>query len=202
MLALAVVRHEPVPEHQVRRNRSEQLLIDPERIHVDEFETVAFGEPPRLLEFEAALVGAELGRSRRKRLKRVRTHDRTELSWNSGMYRASSSPAITIPMTTRSAGSTSVTKRSMFVEISSSKKSATVFNISCSAPVDSPTSAILTATSGKTPRAASAPANDSPSRTRVFTMSIWLATNLLPTECAAISSALTSGRPPPSSVAS
>src|SRR4029077_17755564 len=198
MLALAVVRHEPVPEHQVRRNRSEQLLIDPERIHVDEFETVAFGEPPRLLEFEAALVGAELGRSRRKRLKRVRTHDRTELSWNSGMYRASSSPAMTTPMTTRSAGSTSVTKRSMLVEISSSKKSATVFSISCSAPVDSPTSAILTATSGKTLRRSSAPANDSPSRTRSLTISSCAAMYWLPTDFDAMSSALTSGRPPPS----
>ena len=41
-----------------------------------------------------------------------------------------------------------------------------VFLTPCSAPVDSPTSASLTATSGNTPLALSARAKDSPSRTR------------------------------------
>src|SRR5215467_2868996 len=57
---------------------------------------------------------------------------------------------MTMPISTSSVGSTKVTKRSMFVAISSSKKSATVFSISCRAPVASPTSVIFTATSGNT----------------------------------------------------
>ena len=56
-----------------------------------------------------------------------------------------------MPMITSSTGSMSVMKRPSVVSISSSKKSATAFNMSRSAPVDSPTSTILTATGGKSP---------------------------------------------------
>ena len=63
-LAVAPVRHEAVAQHQVGRNRSEQLLIDPERVHVDELEPVALGQPPRLLELGRALVDAELRQRR------------------------------------------------------------------------------------------------------------------------------------------
>src|SRR5262245_5886222 len=68
------------------------------------------------------------------------------------------------------------------------------------APVDSPTSAIFTATSGNTRRASSAAANDDPSRTRAPTTLSSLAMKRLPTDRAAMSRALTSGKPPPSSV--
>ena len=44
----------------------------------------------------------------------------TELNWNNGIYSASNKPAMTMPMITRSTGSTSGTNRSMLVEISSS----------------------------------------------------------------------------------
>ena len=57
-----------------------------------------------------------------------------------------------------------------------------MFSMSCSAPVDSPTSAIFTATSGNTCRASSAAANDSPSRTRALTMSSCAAMYWLPTD--------------------
>ncbi len=40
-LAFAPVRHEAVAQHQVRRNRPEQFLVDAELVHVDEFETIA-----------------------------------------------------------------------------------------------------------------------------------------------------------------
>ncbi len=50
-----------VAQHQVGRNRPEQLLVDPERVHVDELEPVALGQPARLLDFSGAVAGAELG---------------------------------------------------------------------------------------------------------------------------------------------
>ena len=124
---LAPVRHEPVAQHQVGRNRSEQLLIDAERFHVDELEAVAVGQPARFLDFSRPLAGAELrlGVERRPResCRVCVSHQdvvNTELNWKSGMYSASSSAAITMPMMTSSSGSTSVTNRSMLVEISSS----------------------------------------------------------------------------------
>ena len=48
-------RHEPVAQHQVGRNRPEQLLIDPERLHVDELEAVALGQRARLRHFARAI---------------------------------------------------------------------------------------------------------------------------------------------------
>ena len=44
---VAAVRHEAVAQHQVRRNRPEERLVDPELRHVHEREPVALGEPPR-----------------------------------------------------------------------------------------------------------------------------------------------------------
>ena len=38
--------HEPVAQHQVGRNRPEQLVIDAELAEVDELEPVALGQPP------------------------------------------------------------------------------------------------------------------------------------------------------------
>ncbi|SVD51681.1 uncharacterized protein METZ01_LOCUS404535, partial [marine metagenome] len=55
---------------------------------------------------------------------------------------------MTTPMTSSSTGSMSAINRVNVVSISSSKKSATLFNISCNAPVDSPTSTIFIATDG------------------------------------------------------
>ena len=61
-LAVAAVRHEAVAQHQVGRNRPEQILVDPERVHVDELEAVALGEAARLRELLAALFGARARR--------------------------------------------------------------------------------------------------------------------------------------------
>ena len=60
-LAVAAVRHEAVAQHQVRRNRPEQLLIDPELVHVEELEPIALGQPARRRFFGAALLGGDLG---------------------------------------------------------------------------------------------------------------------------------------------
>ena len=116
-LADAAVRHEVVAQHQIRRDRAEQFLIDPERIHIDEFEAIPFREPARLLNFGAMLgVGDWNGQ-----IGVQFAHDpSTELNWNSGMYSASSRPAITTPMKTSRTGSTRVMNRSIFVSISSS----------------------------------------------------------------------------------
>ena len=119
-LAVAAVRHEAVAQHQVGGDRPEQLLIDPERVHVDELEPVALGEAPRLLELGVVRRRRRdraRGRSAGRRIVGVRGHEfylpSTELSWKSGMYSASSRPAMTMPMTTSRTGSTSVTNRSI-----------------------------------------------------------------------------------------
>ena len=121
-LAVAAVRHEAVAQHQVRRNRSEQLLIDPELVHVEELEPIALGQPPRRRLFGAALLGRHFGRVFDQRFGVERAlgshiHYRfpiTDESWNSGRYSASTMPAITTPMTTSIAGSITVTKRADF----------------------------------------------------------------------------------------
>ena len=46
-LAVAAVRHEAVAQHQVGGNGAEQLLVDPELVHVDELEPVALGQLAR-----------------------------------------------------------------------------------------------------------------------------------------------------------
>ena len=52
----AAVRHEAVAQHQVGRNRPEQLLVDVERVHVHELEPVALGQPARVFFLGAPLV--------------------------------------------------------------------------------------------------------------------------------------------------
>ena len=109
-LAVAAVRHEAVAQHQVRGNRSEQLLIDPELVHVEEVEPIALGQPARRRLFGAALFGRDLARpaprsAPRGRARRLGCHVHyrfpiTDVSWNSGRYSASTMPAITMPMMT------------------------------------------------------------------------------------------------------
>ena len=65
VLPIAAVRHEAVAQHQVGRNRSEQLLVDAERVHVHELEPVPLREPPRLFELGAAIDLADRIRARR-----------------------------------------------------------------------------------------------------------------------------------------
>ena len=48
-----------VAEHQVGRNRPKEILVDAERIHVDELEAVPLCEPARLFELGAALSVAD-----------------------------------------------------------------------------------------------------------------------------------------------
>src|SRR5208337_2771632 len=71
-----------------------------------------------------------------------------------------------------------------------------------SAPLDSPTSIISSASSGITPLAESAPWSDSPSRTICVARPTVPCNSLLVMDSAAVCSALTSGVPPVSSVAS
>ena len=133
-LAFAAARHEAVAEHQVGGNRPEQLLVDPELVHVQEIEPVALGQPAGPLRLGRPLrpaaaadspgsstsVSASSG-SVSGWLRDV--HHRVPMtaeSWKSGMYSASTIAAMTIPMITSSAGSMSVTKRPTSVSISSS----------------------------------------------------------------------------------
>ncbi|HEV8237629.1 MAG TPA: hypothetical protein VGP84_23625 [Gemmatimonadaceae bacterium] len=72
-LAVPAVRHEPVPQHKVRGNGAEQLLVDPERVHVDELEPVALGETPRVLELRVPInfSGGARGARGVRRVRRV-----------------------------------------------------------------------------------------------------------------------------------
>ena len=63
--AVAAVRHEAVTQHQVRGNRSEQFLINPEVVHVQEIEPIAFRQAAGRGLFGAALFGRDLRRGRR-----------------------------------------------------------------------------------------------------------------------------------------
>ena len=56
-LPLTLVGDERIPQHQIRGNRAEQLLIDRELLHVDELEPVSLGEALRGFVLGAALVG-------------------------------------------------------------------------------------------------------------------------------------------------
>ena len=96
-LAVAAVRHEAVAQHQVRGNRSEQLLIDPELVHVEELEAIALGQPARRRFLGAPLLGRHLDRrlvdqglgvERVARVSRPSSglpSDHRASSWNSGM---------------------------------------------------------------------------------------------------------------------
>jgi hypothetical protein len=97
-LPLTAARHEAVAQHQVGRNRPEQLLVDPELVHVEKVEPVPLRQaagPRRLL----ASLGQRGGRfagllDQRLRIERFRigvvrdVHQRlpiTDVSWKSGM---------------------------------------------------------------------------------------------------------------------
>jgi hypothetical protein len=68
-----------LPTRRFGRNRPEQLLVDPERVHVHELQAVPLGEPPRLFHLGVALVGPEVGRIGRERRRRpgIRHRHRT-----------------------------------------------------------------------------------------------------------------------------
>ena len=68
VLPVAAVRDEPVPQHQVRRDGAEQIVVDRELRDVDVLEPVALGEPARLRGFGRLLGVGRLGRRRRKDL--------------------------------------------------------------------------------------------------------------------------------------
>ena len=117
---VAPVRHEAVAQHQVGRNRPEQLLVDPELVHVDEFQPVALrqlrarGPPPR-----SSPPGSGRGGWVAVAIASIYPPT-TELSSNSGMYSASTTAAMTTPMMTSITGSISVMNRATSVSISSS----------------------------------------------------------------------------------
>ena len=133
-VAFAVVRHEAVAQHQVGRNRAEQLVVDAELRQIDELEPVALGQVPGVrdlggllggVRLDAARVelrlGGRIGRQWRVGVddfpfmlqfplpvtsfqlpvpstgSRVDAYDSADDRLNSGMYSASSSPAITMP---------------------------------------------------------------------------------------------------------
>ncbi len=60
--AIAAVRHKAVAQHQVGGNRAEQLLINPELMHVEEVEPVALRQPPRRRLVGRQLFGRDLDR--------------------------------------------------------------------------------------------------------------------------------------------
>jgi hypothetical protein len=60
--AFPPVRDEPVAQHQVSGDRPEQFRIDPERIHVDELQPIALGQPPGVFEFGNVFIRTELRR--------------------------------------------------------------------------------------------------------------------------------------------
>ena len=132
--AVAPVRHEAVAQHQVGGDAAEQFLIDPEQPHVEELEPVAVGQAAGVRLLGAAgvdrqrhevLVGQGLGvegagggRGLHVRLRPQRPI--TDDSWKMGRYSASTTPAMTTPMNSRSTGSISVTNRPTSVSTSSS----------------------------------------------------------------------------------
>ena len=114
--SLAPMRDEPVAQHQVRRNRSEQVLIDPELAHLHELQPIADREGARACD----LFGEVVGIGQRIRFRSRHYTPTTELNSNSGMYNASTTMAMMIPMNTSSTGSTKVMNRPTSVSISSS----------------------------------------------------------------------------------
>ena len=59
-LTLAPVRHEAVAQHQLRRNRPEQIVVDAEMRQVEERQPIPLREVPRLRDFRRLLGGALL----------------------------------------------------------------------------------------------------------------------------------------------
>ncbi len=103
-------------------------MVDLELLEVDELEAVALRQAPRVRRLGHALLGRLIDPVRVQHLHpwlhsgplRYTCGPTTADNWNSGMYSASSRPAMTMPMMTSSAGSMSVTNRPRSVSISSS----------------------------------------------------------------------------------
>ena len=116
--AVTPVRDEAVAQHQVRRNRTEQLLVDPEVVHVDELEPVPLGKLARARDLRRIVLRGlnEVGWIHGRHV----YPPMTELSSKSGMYSARTTAAITTPMMTRITGSMIVMNRLTSVSISSS----------------------------------------------------------------------------------
>jgi hypothetical protein len=110
------MRNEAIPQHQIRRNRSEQLLIDPELAHLDEFETIPNRQGARARD----LFGDVLGIGQRIRFRSRHYAPTTDVNSNNGMYNASTTMAMMIPIITSNTGSTKVMNRPTSVSISSS----------------------------------------------------------------------------------
>src|ERR1700733_6700150 len=117
-----------------------------------------------------------------------------------GRYNAIMMVTTTTPITTRMSGSISDSAAVNAVCTSSSKNSATEFSICGSAPVDSPTSIIDVASSGKTLVLSSACHSDLPSATPPPPVRPAFAIMRLEIDRAAVSSDGTGGMPPSSSV--
>ena len=106
------------------------------------------------------------------------------------------------PMTTSITGSIRESSRSVRVSTSSSRKSETLFTISSSAPVASPTLTMSIARSVNASDSSSAVWNAAPSRIRGPRAAARPCRNRLVMADVAVSRAAASGRPPCSSVAS
>src|SRR5688572_8692777 len=115
------MRDEPVPQHQVRGNRPEKILIDPELLHVDEFEPIALGQHPCASELFGVLlrIRQQIGGCGCCHFSRTYAPT-TEVNSKSGKYNARTTAAMTIPMNTSMAGSISLVTRSTSVSTSSS----------------------------------------------------------------------------------
>src|SRR5688572_11098447 len=117
------MRYETVAQHEVRGNRSKQLLVDPEIVHVDELPAIARRKGPGAFD-----LGRPVFRGLYDQLIGiVSCHSASVLqplkaapSSKSGMYRARTTAAMTTPMTTRITGSINVMNRATSVSISSS----------------------------------------------------------------------------------
>ena len=114
--AFPPMRNEAIPQHQVRGNRSEQLLIDPELTHLHEFQAIADRQGARACD----LFGEVVGVGQRIHFRSRHYEPTTDVNSNNGMYNASTTMAMMIPMNTSKTGSTKVMKRPTSVSISSS----------------------------------------------------------------------------------
>jgi hypothetical protein len=117
--AFATMRHEPVPQHQIGRDRSEEILIDSELLHVDELEPIALGQHPRTGEFLGVFLRIRQILADAVAISRTYVPT-TEVNSKSGRYNARTTAAMMIPMKTSIAGSISLVTRSTSVSTSSS----------------------------------------------------------------------------------
>ena len=114
--ALSPMRNEAIPQHQICGNRSEQLLIDAELTHLHEFQAIADRQGARPCD----LFGEVVGVRQRIHFRSRHYEPTTDVNSNNGMYNASTTMAMMIPMNTSKTGSTKVMKRPTSVSISSS----------------------------------------------------------------------------------